>query len=171
MSLGGADRLGGRVRGWACQFQRDQRAQTLQDYATGIGIFLLVTAFVFTFIPTLFTPYDTVTGADETLRSERAADKTVQRITTDGPGNEIDNDSGTTFFTHSTADLRNAVGIAETENINVTVRGTDGIVEIDGTTYAAGETYNEQPTGSAARVVTSDDPECAPSCRVVIRIW
>ena len=68
--------------------QSTNRGQTTQDYAVGIGVFLLAIAFVFSFLPTVMMPFDSSVSSAETAQADRIAGQIIDNMST-GTGNEI----------------------------------------------------------------------------------
>ena len=152
----------------------DDRAQTTQDFAVGIGIFILAVAFVFAFLPSMLTPYDSSVGGAETAQADRIADRIVADASS-GTANELDS----VAFEALGDDLSGELGLRadgaghEFDRVNVTVQelGADETEPI-GDELALGPEYDSQAAASAARTVTVDDSnECDPACRLVVRVW
>ncbi|ELY85148.1 DUF7287 family protein [Natrialba taiwanensis] len=171
---------------------RGQRGQTTQDFVVGIGIFILAMAFVFSFLPSLITPFDSSAGGAEIAQADRIADQVVTNLSDSDRPNEINASEFEARYTgHSAAELRTELGLRASENggetvafdrVNVSVETlTDGPPDeqfVDPTALAAGETYNNQSAASTARIVTVadeegilDDGDCEPACRLVVRTW
>lgn len=149
--------------------ERD-RAQTAQDFAVGIGLFLLAVAFVFAFVPQVVSPYDVGIGASESAQADRAATMIVGNLSVEDRPNELDQARATNYF--STADvetLRNRTGLPFSSRINVTVRN----VETGNQPWSGGATYRDgQEAASATRIVRTNEPgTCEPACEVVVRVW
>jgi hypothetical protein len=147
------------------------RGQTAQDFAVGIGVFLLALAFVFTFLPTVMTPFDSQVSGAETAQADRIADRIVHDLETE-TANEI---SGSGFYTDE--NLTEEVGLRSNDDVvydrvNVRVETLGGTV-VDSTQLAGGVTYDNQSAASAARIVTVEgwESDCDPACRLVVRVW
>ncbi|MFD1564744.1 hypothetical protein ACFR99_14475 [Haloarchaeobius amylolyticus] len=151
------------------------RGQTTQDFAVGIGIFLLAIAFVFSFLPTIMMPFDSSVSGAETAQADRIADRIVNDTST-GTSNELDEDgldpyNGTTLT--SELGLRSS-GDTPIDNVNVTVMNISNESTVGSTdNWTGGETYADQSAASSARIVTIDDREerCDPACRLIVRVW
>ncbi|AGB32457.1 hypothetical protein C488_12373 [Natrinema pellirubrum DSM 15624] len=150
-----------------------ERGQTTQDFAVGIGIFLLAIAFVFLFLPSVVTPFDSSVGGAETAQADRIADRIVNDTAT-GEGNEIN-------FTsyQGKENLTKQVGLRASsdkdlvyDRVNVTIERLNGSSDID-TGLTAGDDYTGQPAASSVRIVTlaNHPDECRPACRLVVRVW
>ncbi|WP_049923764.1 DUF7287 family protein [Halopiger djelfimassiliensis] len=160
------------------------RAQTTQDFAVGIGVFILAVAFVFSFVPSLITPFDSPASGAETAQADRLADRIVHNLSASTQAtNEI---NGTEFDARYTeTDLSDELGLRSSgsddvvfDHVNVSVETFDGET-INSTALAGGQRYANQSAASAARIVTVDegnrdmidDGDCAPACRLVVRVW
>ena len=154
-----------------------ERGQTTQDFAVGIGIFLLAVAFVFSFFPTVVTPFDSSVGDAETTQADRIADRIVYDLRMDTP-NEIDGSRFQSEYAPESVDLAAKLGLRASssedltyDRVNVTINDFDGD-PVDDVSLTAGEVYTDRPAGSAARIVTvTGEPECAQGCRLVVRVW
>lgn len=151
------------------------RAQTTQDFAVGIGIFLLAIAFVFTFLPSVVTPFDSSVGGAETAQADRIADRIVNDTAT-GTGNEINFEDSDY---EGAENLTEQVGLRASsdedlvyDRVNVTIEHLNGSAVVD-TDLTAGKAYTGQPAASSARIVTlANEPDrCRPACRLVVRVW
>lgn len=150
------------------------RAQTAQDFAVGIGLFLLAVAFVFAFVPQVVSPYDVGIGASESAQADRAATMIVGNLSVEDRPNELDHDDADTYFSSGPTDitvdqLQNRTGLPFSSRINVTVRN----VETGKQPWSGGAEYREgQEAASATRIVRTDDPNsCEPACELVVRVW
>ncbi|EMA42938.1 hypothetical protein C446_03791 [Halobiforma nitratireducens JCM 10879] len=155
----------------------------------GIGIFILAVAFVFAFLPTIITPFDTSTGGAETAQADRIADRVVEDVSTaysERP-NEIVRDEFEDYTDKASHELAADWGLRSSEaddiaydQVNVSIQhleDTDG-EPVDGPdgTLAAGDEYDGQAAASAARIVTVVDGDGplesdVPAYRLVVRVW
>ncbi|QCC48555.1 DUF7287 family protein [Halobellus limi] len=161
----------------------DRRAQTTIDFAIGIGLFLLVVAFVVAFVPTIFTPFESAEGpqtADRigtSLAADRLGDPgepfVLNRTCTEGFFAQLDGDgpapSGCQFNTSATT-TRALFTLDETRNANVSIRTLDdGDVEtLDGTRLSAGPSLPETRSVTSARRVVSIEGE---PYQLLVRVW
>jgi len=125
--------------------QHDTLGQTTIDFAIAMGVFLIAVAFVFTFIPSLTTPF--VEGNQDTSVT---ADRVASHLSEGGLGDPADpfvlNDTCTeVFFNESTADseipsncgysgesLDERVGVdGDRLNVNVTIEHVDPDAPVD----------------------------------------
>ncbi|RZH67572.1 DUF7287 family protein [Natrinema altunense] len=149
------------------------RGQTTQDFAVGIGVFLLAIAFVFSFLPSLVTPYESSNGA-KTAQADRIADRIVDDLGT-GSGNEIDftEYAGEENLTHQLGLRASGDQDHVYDSLNVTIKYVNNSTTLKHPDTTAGEPYSNQSAASSARIVTleGDVDECDPACRLVVRVW
>jgi hypothetical protein len=146
------------------------RGQTAQDFAVGIGLFLLAVAFVFAFVPQVVSPYDVGIGASESAQADRAATMIVGNLSVEDRPNELDQTRSTNYFSSADVEsLRDRTGLPFSSRINVTVRN----VESGAMQWSGGATYRDgQEAASATRIVRTNDPNtCEPACELVVRVW
>ncbi|AGN02657.1 hypothetical protein L593_13590 [Salinarchaeum sp. Harcht-Bsk1] len=146
------------------------RGQTAQDFAVGIGLFLLAVAFVFAFVPQVVSPYDVGVGASESAQADRAASLIVGNLSVEDRPNELHASRTTTYFNGADVDaLRNRTGLPFTARINVTVRN----VASDDLVWSGGAMHREgRATAAATRIVRTNEPgTCDPACRMTVRVW
>lgn len=153
------------------------RGQTTQDFAVGIGIFLLAVAFVFTYVPSLVTPYDSSVGGAETAQADRIADRIVENTTT-STLNEINGTAYNNTFAVDQDDLVAALGLRSSDGVaidrvNITIESLDDSEDVPDADWSGGHVYENQTAASSARIVTVDDleNECKPACRLIVRVW
>ena len=146
----------------------DDRGQTAQDFAVGIGIFLLAVAFVFSYVPTALVPFTPDVGAAEDAQADRLAATVLEELT-----EERTNHLAESIEEYDDGDL----GVRTVDSVNVTLQSLNG-----STTYAgAGDAYDGGASASASRIVTVEsevaadldfeNDECEPACRLVVRVW
>ncbi|WP_436347606.1 DUF7287 family protein [Natronorubrum sp. FCH18a] len=152
------------------------RGQTTQDFVVGIGLFILAVAFVFSFLPTMLTPFDSSTSGGQTAQADRIADRVVHEFSGDSSTpTEIEwDDSYETMDTHEFATefgLRANDKEVAYDRLNVSLQPLNESTTVVG----FGSEYDNQSAASSARIVTVEgieDPEkCEPACRLVVRIW
>ncbi|WP_254767773.1 DUF7287 family protein [Salinilacihabitans rarus] len=164
-----------------------ERGQTTQDFAIGIGVFLLAIAFVFAFVPTVITPFSGAPGGDAP-QAERIAADVLDETATGSTPNQID----ATAFDGLDASDADELGLRSTasgpiDHVNVTVVELSDadqepiMVDIDGDgtdePLREGPAYDDQSAAVVSRLVTvvdDGDPvsECEDSaCRLVVRVW
>jgi len=159
----------------------EERAQTAQDFAIGISIFLLVVGAVFAYFPTLFTPYgQAIQGGDTSAQAER-----VGMLIVDG-GDErnmmTEEDIAQWFDDDDPEVLQEEAGLASTSQVNVTVsplspEESDPIELEDHGDAVVGHEYRGQDSSSVSRIVQIDDSEIAAddegdvAYRLTVRVW
>ncbi|WP_226006148.1 DUF7287 family protein [Natrinema salinisoli] len=157
------------------------RGQTTQDFAVGIGVFLLAIAFVFSFLPSVVTPYDSSVGGAETAQADRIADLIVHDVSTETP-NEIDGSEFDGRYTDENLTAELGLRASDSDDVvfdrvNVSVE-TFGGAAVDTSELSGGDVYDDQSAASSARIVTLDGDgisagsgDCDPACRLVVRVW
>ena len=151
------------------QFISDRRGQTLQDYLMGVTVFLLTTAFVVAFIPTLFTPFTAPVDASQTEQADRYAAEILTEVTQPNSTNIINGSETDSFF----ADESNLdqIPTLEWSDVNVTLVAGDGTVQ-----HTVGPPSQGESTAAATRVVVpergySGNHTCTATCRIEVRLW
>ena len=146
------------------------RAQTTVDYAVGVSVFLIVVAFVFAFVPTMFDPFAGEQG--ESLVADRAATQLSSDLLADpATPYALDGECVEDFFEGSgpvpdqcgydTRSLRDALGVDPSGGLNVTLeRG--GV-----TVHSAGPSAASNSVVTAQRFVTVD----GRAHRLYVRAW
>jgi hypothetical protein len=155
----------------------NERGQTLNDYALGMGVFVLAVTITFAVIPSIFAPFTAPIESDQSVQANRVADQVLDDMTVDGTRNTIeDSKANTDFFDGSVDadDLRDRYGLSVTSQINVMIVWDDDPND----RIQMGEEYGDRPVASAVRVVVGYDnivgnpgANCQPTCRLIVRIW
>ena len=158
-----------------------ERAQTTIDFAIGISLFLVVTAFVIAFVPTIFAPFQSTEGpgtADRiatSLSTDRLGDPSEPYVLngtcTDGFFDQLNGGSApsTCRFNTSAGTTRGTFALDDTRDVNVTIRRPDGaIADRPGGKLAAGPTPPGTTSVSAATRVVSLS---GTTRRLVVRTW
>jgi len=145
------------------------RGQTAQDFAVGIGLFLLAVAFVFAFVPQVVAPYDVGVGPSESAQADRAATLIVGNLSVEERPNEINTSRIDYFDGRSVGTLQNRTGLPFSSRINVTVTN----VTTDDLVWSGGALHREgREAATATRIVRTNDPNtCEPACELVVRVW
>ncbi|WP_339104483.1 hypothetical protein [Haloterrigena salinisoli] len=158
-----------------------ERGQTTQDFAIGIGVFILAVAFVFSFLPSILTPFDSSVSGGQTAQADRVADRAVHNLSTEaGPENELDGAAFESFVNDSDG-LSERLGLREDharyDRINVRLEPLNESERL-GAEWEVGDGYDNQSAASSARIVTfadgsfdGNEPNCDPACRLVVRMW
>jgi hypothetical protein len=149
------------------RFRRDSRGQTLQDFVTGASLFLLTVAFVFAFVPVVFTPFEAPVETEHSVQSDRVASAVVLNITQEGDERLVDTAAREDFFDMSSADLDDRYPLRPGSDLNVTIQRFDasGNVVVE----SVGDPYGEDAVAATTRVLAGE--YCDPTCRVVVRVW
>lgn len=152
------------------------RAQTAQDFAVGISIFLLAVGFVFAFVPTAITPLESGTGASEAAQADRTATIVVGNLSVEGEPNHLAEDAIDDAFSaggqfEDAEAIRERTGLPFSARVNVTVENvTTG--DPERADWTSGNVHREgQPAAAASRIVRTDGQSCDPACRIVVRVW
>jgi hypothetical protein len=150
-----------------------KRAQTTQDFAIGISVFLLTITFAFAYLPSTLA-----SGDAEIEQQAYAADKLTASIfanvtATDG-ANRLDGVRAQQFFAWHPDDesLRANYSLQGTASANVTLEtlgGTTVDIVAGGTTVSAtaGDAYDGQVAATTTRIVWLDGTRH----RLVVRVW
>jgi len=160
------------------------RAQTTQDFAVGIGIFLLAVAFVFSYVPSLITPYTAATTA-ETAQADRITDEIVNE--TDLGHNHLDFSDFAEEEDLEEYGLRTAGDDDEirVDRVNISIVDVEDNENGEELTWSLGDEYDDEAAGTATRVVTiedpgdfepeheteNDEPDCDDGCLLIVRVW
>jgi hypothetical protein len=153
--------------------RRDERGQTLQDYAIGIGLFLLAVTFVFTTLGGFLAPFTSGVSAQEEAQADQLADAIVTNYSTDAP-NDLDPARLERLLNQSDGTIQSWYGISTAPSLNVTVTTLNGssILARSGRPLAVDNNAAGRSTASAARIITLPDVDaCRPACRLVVKIW
>lgn len=151
------------------QFKSARRGQTLQDYVIGVSVFLLATAFVVGFIPTLFTPFTAPVDASQTAQADRYAAEVLSEITQSDSANALNGTETDSFFaSESNVDQ---IPTSERSEVNVTLVAGDGTVQ-----QSVGPPYQGESTAAATRIVVPEagytgNHTCTATCRIEVRLW
>ena len=145
------------------------RGQTLQDFAIGIGIFIIAFVIVLSLFPGLLFPFQSATSGSERAEAQTVSTSIVSNNSVGTAQNNLSVTEIQPLFDPSTteADLQARFGLSDTTNINITIETLDGESIIFGSANEPGE----REVATSTRIVTMNDPECAPACRLVVRVW
>jgi len=145
----------------------DTRGQTLQDFAVGVGIFLIAFIFVLSLFPGLLTPFQSSASGAERAQAEQVSTQMLNTLSDGSAPNHLNTAELTTVLGGSEADLLDRYGLPIAANINVTVETLDGTRNI----YTTNNEVGDREVATSARIVTLDDTRCEPACRLVVRVW
>lgn len=141
------------------------RGQTTQDFAVGIGLFLLVIVFVVTFLPSVLAPFGGIDDTERTSQAERVAIEVVEDTSTDPFQRTLDRDDLDEVL--GSLDDPTNFGLAEHRSVNITLESLDGEQVKEG----GGAHYSGESAGTWTRIVTTTDGDCVEGCRLIIRVW
>ena len=169
--------------------RRDDRGQTLYDFALGMAIFLLLLGYVFAFVPSLFEPFSPIEDSTA-IRADRTADTLVHttlakddaRLHVAAAG-VLSTTCTRTFFNGSSppadcqyattvtdqSDIRDLTGLPDRTDLNVTMRRNSTIRSYEGDRLAAGPEPNldSRRVIRATRIVQLDGTDY----QFAVRLW
>jgi hypothetical protein len=157
------------------------RAQTTQDFAVGVGVFLLTVAFVLAYVPTALPQPTADAGASREPQADRIADELVDNLSVAGTGTRLNATPTDCFFEFNddAATLRENFSLPASVRANVTLRDLDGTAvdhdPLNGSASCvnddfdvfAGSEYRNQTAGSASRLVVYNGTRY----RLLVRVW
>jgi len=164
----------------------DRRAQTVQDFAVGAGVFLLTVAFTFAFVPSIFTPFDSEVVAGAGPQADRVATSLTQDLSMDEQSNWLDGPETGEFFDGDSPgptnpdELQDRFDLPLASNIRIVVVPVEGgspvVWHPTNTVLAIGDEFNNRPAASVSRVVAIPgiqrcDPAKGNACRMIVRVW
>lgn len=141
------------------------RGQTTQDYAVGIGLFLLIVVFALTFLPAILAPFETIDEDQREAQAERVANAIVDRAAIDGERVHLNSDALEEQV--SMTDTPGSFGLADTVAINATLRS----LATDDRVGSGGTDHDGQAIGIWTRIVSTADGDCSDGCRLAVRVW
>jgi len=149
------------------QWAGDTRGQTLQDFAVGIGIFLIAFVFVLSLFPGLLTPFQSSTSGVERAQAEQVTTQMLNTLSEGSQTNHLNASALSDRLDDTEGDLLDRYGLPITANINITVETLNGTKNI----YSTDNNVRDREVATSARIVTLDDARCKPACRLVVRVW
>jgi hypothetical protein len=152
-------------------FRADDRGQTIQDFATGVGIFLVVVAFVLALLPSIFAPFQVPIQSDQTAQAERLATVITAEVTEPYNGTVLNHSRSSRFFSDASPptdsqQIRTRYNMDVTVQVNVTLLTVESIDNL-----YVGQPVGDRAVASSARVVTDNGVLCRPTCRLIVRVW
>ncbi|WP_114577671.1 hypothetical protein [Saliphagus sp. LR7] len=157
---------------------RTERAQTTQDFVIGIGIFLLAVAFVFSFLPSLLSPYAPAVDGGDAAQADRVAGEVLETVEGNGTQEVNVTAFNETYGSTGSDDLAAQLGLRSSgsaiDRVNISIETLNPSKETSNRTIiGGGDTYEGSPRASSARIVRVTDLEedCDPACRLVVRVW
>jgi hypothetical protein len=141
------------------------RGQTAQDFAIGVSVFLVATAFTFAFVPNVTQPFDVGTSDAQQEQADRVSDAVVANLSIPGRRTHLNTTRTGALFASSPDDLRERFALPTTTQLNVSLRetGPDGAIRSG---YAVG-TVPSGETATATRIVYLD----GTAGELVVRVW
>jgi len=132
-------------------------------------VFLLTTAFIVGFIPTLFTPFTAPVDASQTAQADRYASEVLTEVTQPDSTNVLDGAKVDSFF--SDESNLDQISTSKWSEVNVTLVAGDGAVQ-----HTAGAPYEGESTAAATRIVVPEKDytgshTCTATCRIEVRLW
>lgn len=156
----------------AAGFARDDRGQTTQDFAIGVGVFLLAVAFAFTAIPGVL---DTNGASDERIeraRADRLATAIVDDFATGGDPNELDGFRLRNEFDEPTTPARVGLRTADGRPLEAVTITLETIDRESVVLTRATSTVRGRPDETVERFVSvTDIRACRTACRLVVEVW
>ncbi|WP_255170024.1 DUF7287 family protein [Natrononativus amylolyticus] len=145
-----------------------ERGQTTQDFVVGIGVFLLAMAFVFSFVPSLLTPFDSSIGSAEQAQADRIAGEILSQYEHGDPNNlDFGNEDEFEDVDLTEMGLRVNNQGDPIDNVHVTIEPLGS-----GDEWETDDSYEDgQTAASASRIVTVEEKVCDPACRLIVRVW
>jgi hypothetical protein len=149
------------------------RAQTQQDFAVGVSVFLLATLFVFAYLPSTLASTDAEIE-QQSYAADRLSASVFANVTAEDGANRLNRTRTRRFFGgHGDATaVRANYSLPTTMNANVTLETLQGIT-VDLTvggppiTSTAGDAYAGQVGATTTRIVRLDGTRY----RLVVRVW
>jgi hypothetical protein len=136
-----------------------------------LGVFIVVVAFVLSYVPTFFSPYSSPIQSDQTAQSDRIAFQVASDLGTENAERRLNASRTTEFFSPAAApvdgdDLRSRYGLTSTTHVNVTLQTVESEPDL-----AVGDPYGDHAVAASAHVFTDGGDACHPTCRLVVRVW
>ncbi|MFD1634605.1 DUF7287 family protein [Haloplanus ruber] len=147
------------------------RAQTQQDFAIGVSVFLLAVLFVFAYLPSTLAMGDAVVE-QRSYTADRLGSSLLTDLSDEGSAGELNATRTRTFFAghENGADIEANYSVAGTTSVNVTLETLEGITVDDlggGVGATAGKEYADQVGATSTRIVRL----AGTRYRLVVRVW
>jgi hypothetical protein len=145
------------------------RGQTTQDFAVGVGVFLLTVAFVLAYVPTALPQPASDATAGREAQADRIADEVVDNLSAAGTGTRLNATRTQWFFEFNddSATLRENFSLPPTARANVTLEHLNGTSVTTSDDVYAGSEYRNQSAGSASRLIVYNEKRY----RLLVRVW
>ncbi|SFS75847.1 DUF7287 family protein [Halostagnicola kamekurae] len=151
---------------------RGDRGQTTQDFAIGVGVFLLAVAFAFTAIPGALHTNEASDERTDRAQADRIATAVVDGFETGDDPNELDGSRFRNEFDESTTPARVGLRTANgrpLEAVTITLETIDreSVILTRATSAVRG-----RPDETVERFVSvTDIRACRTACRLVVEVW
>lgn len=149
------------------------RGQTTQDFALGIGVFLVTVAFVLVFVPSILIPFQSGPTAGERAAAEAITTNVTDNLSDQGYATRLNETRTRDFFENhnSTDEIRANYSVPLRRLVNVTIVNLDG-TPVSGAPFGgydptAGDDPRDRPTAVASRVVEYQ----GDTFRLEVRVW
>jgi hypothetical protein len=148
------------------------RAQTQQDFAIGISVFLLAMVFVFAYLPTALTTADAEVEQHSYV-AERLSSSLLANLTVEGSETQLNGTRTRRFFLshESGGDIERNYTVGSTRQVNVTLETLQGLtVDFGGATSTpatAGDEYSDRVAATTTRIVQLGTTRY----RFAVRVW
>lgn len=155
-----------------CTRVRLERGQTSFDFFIGMSVFLLTVGAVFSFLPGVFEPFTTDSGADKVV-ADRSAARLAEDVLVEDPArpNVLNATCTNAFFTggsppagcrFDTTDTEDTLGVVERTNVNITIEDGASI------THSKGDSPPDSVDVTVAQrsVLLADNQQ-----QLVVRVW
>jgi hypothetical protein len=148
------------------------RAQTTQDFALGVGVFLVTVAFVIAFVPTILVPFQAGPSEADASQAQHLAMDLTDNLTVGGYATRLNETRTDRFFAHHPdgSDIRANYSLPVGAQANVTLENLDGTTvgpSDIGYYPRAGDALTGEPTASSSRILEYD----GDSYRLLVRVW
>lgn len=154
----------------------DSRAQTTQDFAIGVSVFLLTVVFVLAYVPGTLAPLTASVDDGVNEQAERTATYLVSDLSRDGYALRLNESEREAFFEANAGSgtLVENVSLQSTVEANVSIEQLDGSPVDSAATTSTGDAYRNQSGALATRLVELRLPEHDDEWRLyrlTVRVW
>lgn len=156
----------------------NSRGQLGFDFLVGMSVFLIAVAFVIGFVPGMFDPFASESGADIIIADRSAAHLSGNTLVESPSKPSVLNTTCTVVFfsgvtipdgcRFDTQELSSALGVDDAVSLNVTIQNGASIRSVNGEPLKSGRTPTVLDDVSVAQRVVHLDGE---SSRLYVRVW